>query len=286
MQTFTAFEEMERGNTRKRDFSPSGDKSLCNGKVALAKEFIRECFAASTNPVCLCSFGKDSLVMLHLILSIKKVPVIYWREPFFQSKFRHAQQVSEAWDLTVYDYPPTYTDYLCLDNYFDVYNFYDMGSRAYMNLYTGTRNYKETDEKYLCAVNDLIKRPLVPAYDFRWNCVFHGHKQSDPIYVTDKIELPKVKIFGNGILALPIKDWTDDEIWEYIHEYNLPYNKERYDDIDETRNNDLSPTCHDCLNPENKDGCYCKKYGCNVNFVGKTKEQNEIDRQCLVKSAY
>lgn len=285
MQTFTAFEEVERGNTRKRSVSQDDNKGLCNGRVAETKAFIEECFAASRNPVCLCSFGKDSLVMLHMVMQVKKVPVIYWREPFYQSKFRHVQEVAEAWDLDIYDYPPTYTDYLCLEEYFDVYNFYDMGNRTYMNLFTGTCNYKD-GEKYLCAVNDLIKRPKVPAYEFKWDCIFHGHKQSDPLYIADRIELPRVKIFGNGLLTLPIRDWTDDDIWEYIHHYDLPYNKERYDDQNESRNNDLFPTCHDCLDPKNENGCFCKKYNCKVPFVGKTKEQNEKDRKCLVKNTY
>ena len=285
MQTYKAFEKMERGNTRKRSISRSGDKGLCNGKAIEARQFIKECLEASRNPVCLVSFGKDSLVMLHMILQIKKVPIIYWREPFYQSKFRHANEISEKWDLTVYDYPPTYTDFLCLDDYFDVYNYYDIGG-TYMNLYTGTRNYTTEDKKYLCAVNDLLNRPKVPAYEFNWDCIFHGHKQSDPLYITDYIELPKVKMKPNGFMALPIKEWSDDEIWEYINYYDLPYNKARYDSKDEKRNNDLFPTCHDCLDPKNKNGCYCKKYKEFVPFVGKTKEQNEKDRECLVKSAY
>jgi len=285
MQTFKSFETMERGNTKKQGLSRNNNKGLCSGKITSTKKFIKECLDASRSPVCLTSFGKDSLVMLHIILSVRKVPVIYWREPYYQSKFRHAQKVAEKWNLSVYDYPPTHTDFLCLDDYFDVYNYYDVGG-SYMNLYTGTRNYTKDDKEYLCAVNDLINRPKVPSYDFKWDCIFHGHKQCDPLYVTDHIELPKVKLFGKGIMALPIKDWTDEDIWEYIHYYKLPYNKARYDNKDEKRNNDLFPTCHDCLDPNNSDGCYCKKYKEIVSFVGKTKEQNEKDRQCLVKNAY
>lgn len=285
MQTFKTFEEMERGNTRKPIITQEDNDSLCNSKIALAQEFIKECIGASKDPVCLCSFGKDSLVMLHMILQIKKVPVIYWREPFYQSKFRHVQEVAEKWNLEIYDYPPSFTNYLCLDDYFDVYNYYDVGG-VYMNLFTGTRNYTDNDEEYLCAVNDLIMRPKIPSYEFKWDCIFHGHKQCDPLYVTDYIELPKVKIFGQGILTLPIKDWTDEDIWEYIHHYDLPYNKDRYDNQDESRNNDLFPTCHDCLDPKNPNGCYCKKYKKQISFVGKTKEKNEMDRQCLVKNVY
>jgi len=286
MQTFKTFEEMERGNTRERSSPQSNNESLCDDKVTLTQDFIKECLSVSKNPVCLCSFGKDSLVMLHMILQIKKIPVVYWKEPYYQSKFRHVQEVAELWDLEIYDYPPTYTNYLCLDNYFDVYNYYFINPNTYMNLFTGTRNYTKDDKQYLCAVEDLLKRPKVPAYDFRWDCIFHGHKQSDPLYISDYIELPKLKIFGNGLLSLPIKDWSDKEIWDYIVKYKLPYNKDRYDNKDESRNNDLFPTCHDCLIPSNCDGVFCKKYNKHIPFQGKTREQNERDRQCLVKNSY
>jgi len=286
MQTIKTFEELEERNTRIDKSKKSIDESDLQLKIDLALDFITKCFDVSNSPVCLTSFGKDSLVMLHLILQVKKIPVIYWREPFFQEKFVHPQKIAQEWDLDVYDYPPTFTDYLQLEDYFDVYNFYDTGNGTKMILYTGTRNYKKTDKKFLCAVNDLLLRPKVPSYDFKWDCIFHGHKQVDPVYITDRIELPKIKLHGKGIMALPIKDWSDEDIWAYIKKYDLPYNKERYDYKEEDRNNDVFPTCHDCLDYRRENKVYCPKLKKDINCVSKTKEQHLQFKNSLLNIAY
>lgn len=36
-------------------------------------------------------------------------------------------------------------------------------------------------------------------------------------------KLDQVGFWKNKIVVRPIIDWTDEEIWEYIHKYNLPY---------------------------------------------------------------
>jgi len=272
MSTTKTFEELEQGNRELPSSKTNTIGSDCESKTL---EFIEDCLSASANPVCLCSFGKDSLVLLHLILRIKKIPVIYWREPFYQKKFAHSQSIAEKWDLEVYDYPPTFTDYLQLGNYFDVYSYYYINGKDYVNLSTGTRDYKPEDKEFLCAIKDLLGRPKVPAYEFNWDCIFHGHKQCDPLYVTDRIELPRLKIFGKGILAMAIKDWTDNEIWDYIHKYDLPFNKERYRAGNEKFNNDVFPTCHDCLDYRKIGSMvYCPKLKKEVPCIAKTEEQN------------
>lgn len=267
------FESVEQGNTRLSKCTESVTDSVLQSKVRLTLDFIKKCLDVSVNPVCLCSFGKDSLVMLHLILRIKKIPVIYWREPFFQSKFAHPQEVAQLWDLDIYDYPPQFTDYIQLEDYFDVFNFYNCGGQ-FINLYTGTRNYKKEDKKFLCAIKDLLLRPKCLNYEFKWDCIFHGHKQVDPIYIGDRIELKRLYAFGNGLMSLSIKDWTNEEIWAYIEQYELPYNKKRYDNKNEEYNNDLFSTCHDCLDYRKGD-VVCPKTNRIVKNIGKTKEQNE-----------
>ena len=287
MFTIKTFESVEQRNTRLSRRSESITDSDLQGKVRLTLDFIKKCLDVSVNPVCLCSFGKDSIVLLHLILRIKKIPVIYWREPFFQSKFEHPQKVAQLWDLEVYDYPPTFCDYLQLEDYFDVYNFYYGGGNNYINLYTGTRNYKANDKKFLCAINDLLLRPKVKGYEFKWDCILHGHKQIDKLYINDSINLPKITYFGNGIMTLPIRDWTDEEIWAYIERYELPYNKERYDDIKEEKNNDIFPTCHDCLDYRNiGKKVVCPKTDKEIDCIAKTKEQNLEFKNRLLNLAY
>ena len=81
-------------------------------KEAEALEIIGEQLALAKNPVVLCSFGKDSIALLHLCLRFKKVPVLFFRFAKFHEKHRHALSVMQAWDLEVYDlWPETVTEY-------------------------------------------------------------------------------------------------------------------------------------------------------------------------------
>ncbi len=51
-------------------------------KVALAKLTIKAGLENSRNPAVMCSFGKDSVVVLHLVNTFKRLKVIFHREPF------------------------------------------------------------------------------------------------------------------------------------------------------------------------------------------------------------
>jgi len=56
--------------------------------------YIEHILNKSYNPVILCSFGKDSMVMLYLIRKIKKdIPVLFFKEPFFPKKYSFANEV-------------------------------------------------------------------------------------------------------------------------------------------------------------------------------------------------
>jgi len=248
---------------------------------------IQECLDNSSNPICMCSFGKDSLVMLHLLRSIRKIPILFFREPFFQKKFAHVQRIAELWDLTLYDYPPTNVTYIQLDDYFEIFNFYYVDGKDKAILYAGIRNYTSDDKQILCAVTDWLKRPTVSSYDFQWDCVFLGHKQTDPVHIADKVQLEHKLKFGKGILCLPMKDWTDKDIWDYIKKYELPYDKKRYDENDESVNPDLFPTCHNCLDYKKKnEKIYCPKNNVMINSIARTKESNLEFRDSLMKILY
>ncbi len=250
-------------------------------------KFIEKFLAIKENPICLCSFGKDSLVMLHLILRIKKIPVIYWREPFYQKKFTHPERIMKEWDLEVYDYPPTQIEYFQINDYFDIFNFYWVNNLNCMNVYTGTRNYKNTDKEFLCARKDLLERPKVPSFEFKWDCIFHGHKQCDPNYLTEKIILRDNIPMGNILMVLPIKDWTDRDIWDYIKKYDLPYNRDRYDRNNEDYNNDIFPTCHNCLDYRTRgEKVYCPKLEKEILNIGKSYNEHLKLRDFLLSNRY
>lgn len=243
--------------------------------------------ANSKKPVALCSFGKDSIVMLDLIRKVKPdINVIFFREPYFQQKFVYAQKIMADWNLTVYDYPPSYFNYILLDDYFEIFNYYYVNFYEYLILYTGCCKY-DSEKPFLCAL-DLLNRPTVPSYTFNWDCVFFGQKEIDPVHITDKkVVLKEICSMGNGLAVLPLKDWTDDNIWDYIKVNNLPYDKDRYENKNDIINPDKYPTCYECLDYKNGKIVDCPKQQKEITNIGKPKEQHlEFKKAMLLNTKY
>ncbi|MFN3075380.1 MAG: phosphoadenosine phosphosulfate reductase family protein [Alphaproteobacteria bacterium] len=203
------------------------------------------------NPIVLCSFGKDSIVLLHLCLRIRTVPVLFFRFPKFHEKHAHAQQVMRDWDLEVFDMWPEQTTYYQSGRFFEVLHSYPTGSGAHIHLFSGIRERREGESRYLCAVDDLVNRPKALSM-YPWDVTVHGHKGTDdPELGAAGAIVNPVSQLGQTQLVVPFVDWTDEDIWAYIRHYHLPYDRARYDQREETTSPDKYPTCYRCL-----DGAY------------------------------
>jgi 3'-phosphoadenosine 5'-phosphosulfate sulfotransferase (PAPS reductase)/FAD synthetase len=220
-------------------------------KVEQALALLTPALMQARNPVVLCSFGKDSIVLLHLCLRIRKVPVLFFRFAKFHEKHEHAHKVMRDWDLEVFDMWPAMTTYYQSGTFFEVLHSYQTGPAAHIHLFSGIRAKQATDQRYLCAVNDLMNRPKAVS-EYPWDVTIHGHKGTDDPELGVKGEITNpVSQLGNTTLVVPFTDWSDQDIWDYIHYYNVPYDTQRYDRKDETTSPDKYPTCYQCL-----DGAY------------------------------
>ena len=225
------------------------------------------------NPIVMWSSGKDSMVMLYLTRLINpKIPVLFFKEPFMQKKHNFAYNLIQEWDLTVYDYHPLTTDYLynTRNGCFDVYSCYDTNG-AVISL---ARGLIRADIPSLCAIRDFLNRPL-GNISYKWDLTLHGHKNSDIDTVLEDIPLQsKMRGLGRTVLYYPLKDWSDNDIWKFIKDNNIPYNKKRYDDNDMEYNNDYYPCCFKCFDPKEEDEIYCFVDDRKIGNIGKTINYN------------
>lgn len=216
-------------------------------KVAQALALLEPVLMQARNPIVLCSFGKDSIVLLHLCLRIRKVPVLFFRFAQFHEKHLHAYQVMKDWNLEVYDMWPAAATYYQSGSFFEVLHSYPTGNNGHIHLFSGIRAYREGEPRYLCAVDDLLNRPMAVS-EYPWDVTIHGHKGTDDPEMGSKGEIVSpVSQLGGTQLVVPFVDWTDEDIWAYIRYYNLPYDRQRYDQKDETTSPDKYPTCYRCL---------------------------------------
>jgi hypothetical protein len=217
-------------------------------KEQQAIELIGAQLRLSVSPIVLCSFGKDSLVLLHLCLRISKVPVLFFRFAKFHEKHQHALNIMKLWDLEVYDlWPRTATEYQH-GSFFEVFHGYSTGSDGVLFLASGLRERKEGESRYLCAIDDLLLRPKAQRHDYPWDVTFHGHKGTDdPEFGTLGEIVNPVSQAGGTRLVVPFIHWSDEDIWSYIRKYDLPYDRQRYDARDESVSPDKYPTCFRCV---------------------------------------
>jgi hypothetical protein len=255
---------------------------------------IEEALQYCKRPILFCSFGKDSISLLHMTQKVCptiKVAYLLVTIPFHKHLYSFKTAADMNVDLILY--PPSKADYFQLGNIFKLSNLFYMNGNDWIGFRTGCYKYK-TGQDYSCAI-ELLNMPTVGSYKFQWDCIIHGHKKSD--FEMDPFgggPKASVELFlqGPGYTSYPLYNWTDEDIWEYVNKYKLPVQSERYNNNpggDPTRtardkySNDAIPTCYECLDLHNEGKMVlCPRRATMIPYQGKTKEQNDkIKRDIL-----
>lgn len=250
-----------------------------NEKIEHAKELIRD---HGEDAALMCSFGKDSMVLLHLIretLPSRKLschsyplPVIYHRHPWFQFKNNFAIYVALTWALELHDYPPLACGVKAKENRIELVARYPLGLSA-IDMPINTEQPIER-RPFVCGL-DWLLRPKISGLQWRWPNVFIGHKSSDidPYDGPVPLKSDTAKV-GEVNLVFPLRHWSDADVWEYIEANDVPYDKARYENRAELPDKWLNPdylhACTACIDPRgNTDiGVRCPKSGAMVKNVG------------------
>lgn len=213
----------------------------------------------------LSSFGKDSMVLCHLIRDATPgsrfpIPVIYHRHPWFPEKNIFADSVILSWAMEVHDWPPMYCGIKVKKDMIELVARYNFGL-SFMDVPVNVLP-PEPRHHYLCGVTDWIYRPKSLGGQHGWKTVFHGHKSSDVDQFDGHVPLNATATNVGGIrIVFPLRDWTDDDVWDYIDENNIPYQATRYRDRKELDSKWLNPdyihACTKCIDPREPEKVFC-----------------------------
>lgn len=228
--------------------------------MALISAFTRQAAASGGRIAIATSFGKDSMVLLHLVAvhcleeGIPMPDCVCFKEPFEASKYRWGQDMAERMGLTVYDWRPSATAMQQEGTEFEVQNYYRFGPRGIMTCPTGIVP-PQAGRPFRCAMEDFLNKPKAPPLDVPWTHWIIGHKgtDSDPIYGGDAGTRVEWRIVpGVGEFLFPLRDWTDADIWAFSAAEGVPQNAMRYkdgkQDMDDLRwNPDFFHACTACL---------------------------------------
>jgi 3'-phosphoadenosine 5'-phosphosulfate sulfotransferase (PAPS reductase)/FAD synthetase len=240
-----------------------------NDKVTETCDFLLECFSRFKAPVFMCSFGKDSMVLLYLLRGMKRIPpIVFYQDPWHSRKYAFAHEIIETLDLEIYDYPPIRTSMLYGRNIPAFVNEYLMSDNMTMALPKNILEYEDGDEEWLCGLN-FFTRPL-GTFAYPWDLVCIGHKSCDEDQIYGKVPL-KTRLVTRErgpAYAFPLKDWTDDDVWDYSQEHDVPVQQSRYDQAHRTEweskyfNSDYWHACIRCVDKRRKgQTVFCPKFG-------------------------
>lgn len=254
--------------------SPSVQSTL----IAKANTAIDRVLHEYKTPAFMCSFGKDSMVLLHLLRSRKlRLPVIFHRDPWWPEKYAFADRMIREYGLEVHDYPPVAMTLWQGEKIMAFTNHYQTGPLP-GGVLKLPKNILPPEEgkRFLCGL-DVLKRP-VGTFNYPWDCVLIGHKNSDEDSIAGRVTLHCDIKLNAGIgpdAAFPLREWTDADIWQYTHENEVPQQTDRYDTIngveleDKWTNSDYANVCIACCDKSKPcRSTHCPKLDCEVSYCG------------------
>jgi len=242
-------------------------KTCLPEKVRYAISLIKTIVSHHSRPIVFSSFGKDSMVLLDLVKKADlKLPILFFKEPFFPKKYLFAQAIILGNGYQVYDYPPFQTYFSKRNGEVEIVNFHQGpvgGGPIYLP--TGIKP-PVLGEPFLCGLSDIYEKPTVLGYAFPWDLGLVGHKTSDTDPILGPCPINTHFQAGAPDLLFPLRDFTDEDIWRYTLEVGLPINEQRYNRLDGwkefsdlTYNPDYFHACTACMDPDSPSEVFCPK---------------------------
>lgn len=190
-----------------------------------AETYISDCLATAQRPAVFVSFGKDSLLLLHLARQARPDITIYH---FADELSEFAEQFIIQNDLTVYSYAPA--DRYLVPNgeglaLIDEYALNDTRIPVVTPIVSGAD----------CRHGIPLQR--TPSFRFPHDLVLWGYKCEESCEAVGTA-FPKEMLIGGARFVAPLYEMTDADVYQALETLGIPFEDER---------NEME-VCDDCLN--------------------------------------
>lgn len=239
------------------------------GLLARTRKSIQRWHREAPLSAILWSGGKDSMALLHLLREAGlQLPVIFFREPWQPQRYAFHDQLIRDWGLQVISWHPSLTAFQATGHEFELQNIYTLDAGSFSCptgiTHRGAGPSSGPEEPWACAI-EMARRPRQERLEMHtpFQAFWVGHKGCDSDVVLGGAAGTGVDaaMRVDGALALfPLRHWSHADIWRYIEEFDVPYDRERYGAIDKKHghpvewpdrqhNADYVRTCTACIDP-------------------------------------
>lgn len=192
-------------------------------KVEKSLDTIEDALVNSKRPIISSSFGKDSIVLIHLVHRIdNSVPIVMNDTGvMFPETLQYKREMEEKWNLNVDVVKPDMT-------FFEIVDEYEYPKTSRSSESGNTREPKCCKILKTDPMQEYIKENDIDL-DFVGLCAYEGRQRKWAYIRTGKATYEH-KAWGVK-KSIPLIWWELDDIWQYIEKHNIPKNPayEKYD---------------------------------------------------------
>lgn len=190
--------------------------SAFSRKLQHSINLIRKTLKRFEHPVVACSFGKDSIVVLDLIKQQTNDFQVLWNNTLveYPDTYSFAKKIIDEWQLDCVEARPEKTFWEIVEKYgFPIYA-------------RNSKGEKQCAAAHCCK--ELKKKPTVKALrNMKCDVYFTGLTRHE-----SRLREFSARKYGDFFFSTkwnhykchPILNWTNEDVWQYIHENKVPYN--------------------------------------------------------------
>lgn len=259
---------------------------------------ITSALADAVKPAAMVSFGKDSLVLIDLLAEHGVKAALYLEDddevidrPFIQS-------VVDRYELQVMRMNRGRGMFFVVKDQPLFLAFPFVSRQHFTPVPTNMIPYDPTSCQDFHCVDDMLSNERGAVLRYDPDFIFCGFKKTDVSakgcltfinllgadVITDKLARiePLTELAPGMPLCLPLLDWTDDQVWAYLRERNLPWSHEVYT-MDGKRRPTEKQWCFRCHDPRESSIVFCPKLSRDVlNLAAMTKD-TDLQLERLVR---
>lgn len=203
-------------------------------KVAHSMKLLQQIFKDYENPALLLSGGKDSMVVLHLLRKLELMPkIIQYKFPIPKAKYEFTDKIITDWNLKVIHPQPTSCYVRVVNGHPEIITTYNTMGNILVPAGTLIESTAHDAIDAVTLFRDVQKEVTGASAALGFDAYITGVKKTDydPVVgnVGEQVCTSDIVSFNDEAdMVHPLANWTDQDIFMFTMQENIPYDGNRY----------------------------------------------------------